>query len=197
MPASNAVFCSRSIRLATAGIALLAQMSAVSSGSAATTRGTPSQPVMSPSAPIIESHPDWIVVRDVEFGFTLRCPPNLVRLPEPSPLPDRRPSLVARLRLLDRELAAGDTAQLEPPTLAVEIFAPTAEPLRDWLKRNGRQAAGVSPVTVPGAIEAVRVRFPRLSAPNDFLYVRTARAVLALIPLGADGEAALSTLQLD
>ncbi len=197
MSASNALFNAHGIRLVSAGIALLMQMDGVASGLAAKTGDTPSRPAMSSPATNIESHPDWIVVHDVEVGFTLRYPPHLVRLPEPSPLPERRPPLVARLRLLDRDLASGATADLEPATLAVEIFAPTAEPLRDWLARNGRQAAGISSTTVSGAIEAVRVRFPRLAAPNEFLYVRTARAVLALIPLGADGEAALSTLQLD
>jgi hypothetical protein len=139
----------------------------------------------------------WKVYQDPAFGFSLRVPESLVILPA-GPLPERRPPLVHRVAFLDRGLAASETAALQPPQLAVEVFAPAAGPLRSWLEANGRLPAGggVTALSLPGAREGLRVRDPHLSAPNEFLYYATDRAVIALIPLGAEGSAMAGTFQL-
>jgi len=139
----------------------------------------------------------WKTYRDPGFGFTLRYPGSSVILPE-KPLPERRPPLLHRVAFLDRQLAASETADLQPPQLAVEVFAPASGPLRDWLTANGRLPAGggVTALKLSGAREMVRVVDPRLSAPNEFVYYATERGVIALIPLGAEGSAMLETFRL-
>ncbi|HEX3528754.1 MAG TPA: hypothetical protein VH988_16960 [Thermoanaerobaculia bacterium] len=139
----------------------------------------------------------WKTYRDPAFGFSLRYPESLVILPE-KPLPERRPPLLHRVAFLDRQLAASETADLQPPQLAVEVFAPTSGPLRAWLTANGRLPAGsgVTDLKLSGAREGVRVRDPHLSAPNEFVYYATERGVVALIPLGAEGSAMLETFRL-
>jgi hypothetical protein len=139
----------------------------------------------------------WKTYRDPAFGFSLRYPESLVLVPEKS-LPERRPPLLHRVAFLDRELAASDTAALQPPQLAVEVFAPTSGPLRDWLAANGRLPAGggATALKLSGAREAVRVLDARLSAPNEFFYYATERGVIALIPLGAEGSAMVGTFSL-
>ena len=148
----------------------------------------------------------WTTYRDPAFGFSLRYPGSLILLAE-KPLPERRPPLLHRVAFLDRELAASDTAALQPPQLAVEVFAPTSGSsgssgpsgsLRDWLAANGRLPAGggVTVLKLSGAREAVRVLDSRLSAPNEFFYYATERGVIALIPLGAEGSAMVGTFRL-
>jgi hypothetical protein len=142
--------------------------------------------------------PHWLTYRDTAYGFTLRYPDSLVFLPESGPLPERRPPLLHEVRFLDRQLAQSETAALQPPQLAVEVFAPAAGPLRDWLRENGRLEgpAGVEELSAPGAREALRVRDPRLPAPNEFFYYSTDRGVIALIPLGTEGSAMVGTFRL-
>ncbi|HEY2738383.1 MAG TPA: hypothetical protein VGK45_08255 [Thermoanaerobaculia bacterium] len=139
----------------------------------------------------------WKTYRDPGFGFTLRYPASLVILPE-KPLPERRPPLLHRVAFLDRETAASDLATMQPPQLAVEIFAPTSGSLRAWLAANGRLPAGsgVTDLKLSGAREGVRVRDPHLSAPDEFFYYATERGVIALIPSGAEGPAMLETFRL-
>lgn len=139
----------------------------------------------------------WKTWRDPAFGFSLRYPGSLLILPE-NPLPERRPPLLHRVAFLDRQLAASETADLQPPQLAVEVFAATSGPLRAWLEANGRLPAGggVTDLKLAGAREAVRVRDPHLSAPNEFFYYATERGVIALIPLGAEGSAMVETFRL-
>jgi hypothetical protein len=144
--------------------------------------------------------PEWKTYQDPSFGFSVRFPGSLAILPE-KPLPERRPPLLHRVAFLDRGLAASDTAALQPPQLAVEVFAPAAGPLRSWLEANGRLptgagSAGVTALSLPGAREALRVRDPHLSAPNEFFYYVTDRGVIALIPLGPEGSAMVETFRL-
>ena len=150
----------------------------------------------SPAAPSMTTTA-WKTYQDSAFGFTLRFPDSVVMLPE-DPLPERRPPLVHRVAFLDRGLAASETAALQPPQLAVEVFAPAAGALRSWLEANGRLPAGggVTALSLPGAREGQRVRDPHLSAPNEFFYYATDRAVIALIPLGAEGSAMAGTFKL-
>lgn len=140
---------------------------------------------------------DWKTYTD-PIGFTVRYPGSLVILEEPSSLPDRRPPLLHRVRFLDRELAAGDTAALEPPQLSVEVYAAPPGPLRPWLEENGRipGGAGVELLEIPGAREALRIRDPRMLAPNEFFWVATGRHAILIVALGPEGEAMWKTFSL-
>jgi hypothetical protein len=139
----------------------------------------------------------WTTYTD-PMGFTVGYPKSLVLLPETEALPDRRPPLVHRVRFLDRELAAGDTAALEPPQFSVEVFAAPPGPLRSWLEENGRipKGAGVEVLEVPGAREALRIRDPRMLAPNEFSWYATDRYTFLVVALGSEGEAMRKTFRL-
>lgn len=132
----------------------------------------------------------WTTYVDRAHGFSLRYPDSVVILPESTPLPERRPPIVYRVRFMDKTVAASESAGLEVPDVTIEVFAPPTGPLRSWLSRYERLAPGREPETlaIAGAKEALRVRDPRQSAPNEFVYLATDKAVIAVIPLGADGE---------
>lgn len=132
------------------------------------------------------------------YGFAFSYPSSLVLLAEPDSLPDRRPPLVHRVRLLDRELAAGDTAELEPPQFSVEVYAAPGGPLRPWLESLGRIPAGaaVEILEVSWAREALRVRDPRLIAPNELYWYVTGRHAFLVVALGPEGEAVHETFRL-
>jgi hypothetical protein len=137
----------------------------------------------------------WQTYSDPSYGFSVRYPDSLMIPREGRMLPARRPPLLGEVRFLDRQLAASDTAALQPPELAIEVFAPTSGPLRAWLEANGRSGRAAD-WSVPGAREAVWVRDPSLAAPNEFFYVATDRGVIALVPLGAAGAAMVKTFEL-
>lgn len=150
-----------------------------------------------PSGAGPETAAGWHTYTD-PAGFTLSYPDSLVLLPEPDPPPERRPPLVRRVRFLDRELAGAETADLEPPRIAVEVFAAPAGSLRPWLEAHGRIPAGaaVEALEVPGAREALRIRDPRLIAPNEFYWYLTERHAFLVVALGPEGEAARKTFHL-
>ncbi|HBL25865.1 MAG TPA: hypothetical protein DD490_03415 [Acidobacteria bacterium] len=139
----------------------------------------------------------WTAYTD-PYGFTVSYPASLVLLPEPEPLPALRPPLLHRVRFLDRQLAAGDTAALEPPQFSVEVFAAPSGPLRPWLEDNGRlsNGSGVEILEVPGAHEALRIRDPQMLAPNEFFWVAAGPNAFLIVALGPEGEAMRKTFRL-
>lgn len=141
-----------------------------------------------PAAATDTSH--WKSYVDRSHGFSLRYPDSMVILPESGPLPERRPPIVYRVRFMDRHLAASAGAFQEPPQLTVEVFAASNGPLRSWLSAYERMAPGSEPerISATGAREGLRVRDRRQTAPNEFIYFATRDAVIAVIPLGTDGE---------
>lgn len=150
-----------------------------------------------PTATAAQVPEDWKTYTD-PLGFTFRYPGSLVILPETEPPPDRRPPLLHRVRLLDRELSTADTADLEPPHFLVEVFAAPSGPLRPWLEENGRipPRSGVEVLEMPGAREALRVRDPRMLAPNEFFWYRTDRHAFLVVALGPEGEKVRGTFRL-
>jgi hypothetical protein len=128
----------------------------------------------------------WSTYQDPVTGFSVRYPSEYVVLPEPRLLPDSTPRLVQRVRFQNKQVAAGQFAEVEPPAFRVEVFDAPAGSLRDWLDANKRlpQGAAVQAVAAPQTREAARVTTPLLLAPNVFYYYLTTRYVFLVVPLG-------------
>jgi hypothetical protein len=140
----------------------------------------------------------WQTYTDSAYGFSVQHPAESVILPEPAlPTPTRPPS-VQRVRFQERQIAAGQFAELEPPRFSIDVFETRpAVALRDWLQSDVVVLAGasVTPVQIAGAQEAVRVALRQQLAPNEFVYVSTDRYVYRLTPLGQHGEEMLASFR--
>ena len=110
-----------------------------------------------------------------------------------------RPPAVQRVRFQDRQIAAGQFAELQPAMFSIDVFERRpAVALGDWLRSDDVLLAGasVTPVQIEGAQEALRVALRQQLAPNEFVYVSTARYVYRLTPLGQHGEEMLASFRL-
>jgi hypothetical protein len=137
----------------------------------------------------------WLTYSDAEYGFAVSYPSEYAVLPESAVPPD---GSARRVRFQDKALSA-EAADLEPPRFTVSVFTlsqPTT--LGDWLQATGRRPAGavVTPTTVAGAQEGVRVQYPQQLAPNEFYYVSRGRYVYALVPLGQHSAAQIASFRL-
>jgi hypothetical protein len=139
------------------------------------------------------------IYSSAEYGFSLRYPDSLVILSEPATRLESRPPLLRRVRFQEKEIAKTEFAEREPPRFSIQVFAAPAISLRVWLDAHGRVPgrAVVTEVKREGAREGLRVRDPRLLAPNEFFYYLTPRYVIQVTPLGPEGAAMLDSLRFD
>jgi hypothetical protein len=96
-------------------------------------------------------------------------------------------------------LAFGDTANLEPPQLAIDVYEnPQGLSLRDWVRSKGWLSADadITVIRLEGAAEGLRIAERSLLAPNEFYYYTTGKHVYRLVPLGQTGQDILSTFQI-
>jgi hypothetical protein len=151
-----------------------------------------------PSSAGAEATAGWRTYVDKAYGFSIRYPETYVILREPKSQPVATPRVAHRVRFQDRQLASGQTADLEPPQFSIEVFEPSgSEPLRDWLQFAVHIGAddSVEPVHLDGAGEGLRVRNAMQLAPNDFYYFARGKYIFKLTPLGSHGEQMLNSFR--
>jgi len=159
---------------------------------ACTSAGQPQTPA-SPSGTVPAG---WQTYSNASYGFALGYPDAFGIVPESGPPPS---GAVLRVRFLEREMLAGQFADLEPPRFTVEVFAlGSAGSLADWARASGRLAgdATITAMSLAGAREGMRVQQRLQLAPNDFYYFRTDQRVYALTPLGAHSAEMLDSFHL-
>ncbi len=141
----------------------------------------------------------WQTYTDTAYGFSIQYPKEYVILAEATLPTPTRPPAVQRVRFQDRQIAAGQFAELQPAMFSIDVFERRpAVALGDWLRSDDVLLAGasVTPVQIEGAQEALRVALRQQLAPNEFVYVSTARYVYRLTPLGQHGEVMLASFRL-
>ncbi len=141
----------------------------------------------------------WHMHTDHTYGFTVEYPTGHVILKE-SHLPTAtQPPAVQRVRIQQKDIAAGQFADLEPPALSIQVFMRLSErSLKEWLDAFGLLPPGseISVVRLAGAREGMRVALRQQLAPNEFVYFATDRYVYGLIPFGPQGESMLASFRL-
>lgn len=138
----------------------------------------------------------WLVYSDTTLSFSLSYPDSYVRLAEPASLSSVAPNLVQRVRFQDRQLATGETADLELPQFTVEVFENTAGlTLEQWLDANTPSSSFRSTVAV-GDHQGYQVTLNTMLAPNHFYYVADSAYVYRITPLGPHSEAMLASLKI-
>lgn len=125
----------------------------------------------------------WSTLTNQQYRFSIAYPDAYTVLDEPVAPPADLPDLVFRARFQDREIAASDTADLNPPMFSIEIFAnPGQLALDAWIDRQGPRGSRRE-LTIGGK-PGYEVTLPTQLAPNQFLYVAHDAHVFRLIPLG-------------
>jgi hypothetical protein len=140
--------------------------------------------------------PGWQTYTDAAYRFAVSYPEALDILPEATPVAN---GVRKRIRFQDKHLLSGPFAELEPPRFTIEVSATTgAMSLADWLRSVDRLSAGaiVTPVTLAGAREGVRVQLRQQLAPNEFYSFATSEYVYTLTPLGMYASDMLASFRL-
>lgn len=147
---------------------------------ACTTAGQPQGPT-SPSGVVPTG---WLTYSDVIYSFSVAYPDEFGIVPEPGAAPG---GALKRVRFLDKQLLAGQFADLEPPRFTVEVFPlGQASSLTEWARAAGRlsQGATTTAMTLAGAREGLRIQLRQQMAPNEFYYFLADQRVYALTAFG-------------
>jgi hypothetical protein len=150
------------------------------------------------ASPVIQTK-DWQMHNDPTYGFAIEYPKGYVILKEVTFPTPTQPAAVQRVRFQQKDIAAGQFADREPPMLTIQVFQrPSGRSLRDWLNSFGLLPPGseIAAIQLPGAREGVRVALRQQLAPNEFLYFATDQYVYGLIPFGPESEKMLASFRL-
>lgn len=135
----------------------------------------------------------WLTYLDEEFNFSINYPDSYTILPEPEPFESIDPGLLQRVRFLDAQLAAGNTAEYEPPNFTIEVFAQDDMTLEEFVSRDEKR--GDREAYVLGNMVGIRVILMQLIAPNQFYYFAQDGYIYKLTPLGPYAVDMLSSFQ--
>ena len=150
------------------------------------------------SSPVIQTA-GWLMHRDSTYGFAVGYPNDYVILKEAALPAPTQPPMVQRVRFQQKDIAAGQFADLEPPMFTIHVFTRSSgRSLRDWLDSFGLLPPGseISAVRLEGASDGLRVALRQQLAPNEFVYFMTDKYVYGLIPLGPDKAEILASFRL-
>ena len=150
------------------------------------------------SSPVIQTE-GWQMHTDPTYGFAVGYPKDYVILKEVTLPTPTQPPAVQRVRFQQKDIAAGQFADLEPPGFTIHVFTRSSgRSLRDWLDSFGLLPPGseISAVRLAGASEGLRVALLQQLAPNEFIYFATDRYVYSLIPFGPESAKMLTSFRL-
>ena len=149
--------------------------------------------------PPVSQPAGWLVHTDSTYGFAVGYPKDDVILKESTRPTPTQPPTVQRLRFQQKDIAAGQFADLEPPRFTIHVFTRSSgRSLRDWLDSFGLLPPGseISAVRLAGASEGLRVALRQQLAPNEFVYFATDKYVYSLIPFGPESAKMLTSFRL-
>ena len=142
----------------------------------------------------VESVISWLIYQDQEYPFSITYPDSYAVLPAENRSETAGPELLHQVRFLDRQLASGDTADLEIPNFKIEIYDLGNLSLENFLDENFDRG-NREPFTQGEAI-GIRVYFDQMIAPNEFFFFTDLRHVYKLTPLGKYSEEMLESFQI-
>ena len=146
----------------------------------------PSYPAPQAAAPAT-----WQVYRNDTYKFSVNYPDSYVVVPataQPQPAP------LAQVWFQDAALARSETAALQPPQFAVDVYAlPAGQSLDQWLQTLPRADQFERQPVQVGGVEGARLVSPLLMAPNEFVVVAHGGYVYRITMLGEFGPQMLAS----
>jgi hypothetical protein len=137
----------------------------------------------------------WLTYKDQDYSFSIDYPDTYTILPENEPLNEVNSELIHRVRFLDAQLAAGDTAEYEPPSFTIEIYPLGGQTLEAFIKKDKNR--GEREAYMRGDLTGIRIYFKQLIAPNEFYYFSEHGYVYKLTPLGLYSQEMLHSFQIE
>lgn len=166
-------------------------------GSGDSAPAAPADPAV-PAAPA--DHAGWVVHRDPALGYRLLKPPGfVVRARDVAQFAAFDPRPVAAVDFMNPTNAAGELAGVEPPDLALRVFA-VREPgsLESWLFATGlarRDGATAPRPYRAGRTPGLEVCLDVPIAPGCSVFFRSGSSVYQLAPLSVEGEAMVRSFE--
>lgn len=133
---------------------------------------------------------------DDKYGFEVSYPSDYILLPAKSNS-QQQPQPAHEVQFLSKMLANSDTAALQLPEFAIEVYDnANDQPLDEWLRVNSLLPASFAsqPYSLANA-DGLQVTNPQQLAPNQFFYLAHGSQIYRLIPLGATGSQIMNTLK--
>lgn len=138
---------------------------------------------------------NWLTFHDQEYSFSINYPNSYKILRETGISMAGGPAAVLQVRFLDRQLASGDTAQLEISNFTITVFELGDQSLEAFIAKENQ---GAERETYTGRnMTGFRVIFSQLFAPNEFYYFSADGYVFKLTPLGPYGQEMLSSFKIE
>lgn len=142
-------------------------------------------------APQAVAPANWQVYRNDTYKFTVNYPDSYVVVPatdQPQPAP------LAQVWFQDKALARSETANLQPPQFAVDVYAlPAGQSLDQWLTTQPRADQYERQPLQVGGVQGVRLVSELLMAPNEFVVVAHGGYVYRITMLGEFGPQMLDS----
>lgn len=136
----------------------------------------------------------WLIYQDQSFPFSLAYPDTYAILENDTLAEKTGLNPIHQVRFLDKQLAEGDTADLEIPNFTVEIYNLDEQSLESFLDKNFPQ--GQREQVTLNNVNGLRVFFNNLIAPNQFYYLSDRGYVYRLIPMGEFSQEMLASFQI-
>ncbi|MCW5850559.1 MAG: hypothetical protein KIT87_10825 [Anaerolineae bacterium] len=142
-------------------------------------------------APQTAAPANWQVYRNETYKFTVNYPDSYVVVPataQPQPTP------LTQVWFQDKVLARSETANLQPPQFAVDVYTlPAGQSLDDWLKTQPRADQYARQPVQVGSVAGVRLVSELLMAPNEFVVVAHGGYVYRIAIMGEFGPDMLAS----
>jgi len=137
----------------------------------------------------------WQTLTDEALGISLAYPPEYVRYSSGNPLSAGQ---LGEINFLTKQIAASQTANLQPPEFGVAVFAnPENLTIEQWLEKNvfqpGRQFEQ-TPTTV-GGVPGIHLATDLTIAPGEFVYVSANGRIYRFTLLGEFASEMLASVR--
>lgn len=137
----------------------------------------------------------WLNFHDQEYSFSINYPNSYIILRETGIAMTGSPGAVIQVRFLDKQLASGDTAQLEISNFTITVFELGDLSLEAFIAKENQAAE--SETYTGRNMTGFRVIINQLLAPNEFYYFSADGFVYKLTPLGPYGQEMLSSFKIE
>jgi len=136
----------------------------------------------------------WLIYQDQTFPFSLAYPDTYTILENDTLVEKSELNPIHQVRFLEKQLAEGDTSDLEIPNFTIEIYNLEEQSLESFLDKNFPQ--GQREQISLNNLNGLRVFFKNLIAPNQVYYLSDQGYVYRLIPMGEFSQEMLASFQI-
>lgn len=162
----------------------------------------PSSPPQSPdernSEDMIRQPTEWLTYANPSFGFSIEYPNTYVVIDTADNSTHEATSITHSFHFQDIMLAQSETANLQPPQFAIDIFeVPSDMSFEQWIDSNVTLSGSTRDAVEVGDYQGYVVSLPIQLAPNQFYYVAGDNYYYKLTSLGLYADRMLGSFTID